>query len=274
MAKSQFILMFWAILAEVIQVGIQAPSLDMTEFVVDCDDASASTSTSTRRLLSWGAGRLLGERSDAAADLVDLVNSTVEAVVDATTEAVAAVVDATAEAAADEDGKGTGTVEQVCYDLSSYDEKFSKWRDKQAIHESMEAFLTIAFTIVVNLWLTLSQEQWKRTNSELAHKWAMADFEEGEDARPEYRRAYFFGKYRGEEEKDEKGNGGAGVMHYTRGFFDGNGDFIAHPDAPLTLVMRASAKYRRARHGQRGLPAGGMAGHLGLVRLHPKACGS
>ena len=236
MAKSQFILMFFSIIFAVTSRAIDdnMPTEPSTmDFVVPCDDADAHPERRLHSLsgLVWGVGRLLGERGgggggggggdDEAVDttVVELLNSTIN------------------ETIVDDDGKGGGS--PICYDQEEYVRQYQQYRDEKTTYENMDALLTIAFTVVVNIWLTLSLEVWKRTNSELAHKWAMTDFEEEEDARPEYRRSYVFGKYRGTE------HGGSGVMEYRRGFFDDNGDFIAHPDAPSVLVMRAEAKYKR-----------------------------
>ena len=251
MAKSQFVLMFFAILVTVVDraIGDNMPTEPLTtDFIEPCDDDGATVAGDRLRRLSgfvWGVGRMLGDRGgtsdDDAVDVVtDLANATLDNAVDVVTDLANATLDAINSTVVDDDsGKSTGTGGSVCYDQEQYLQRYSTYRDEKTTFENMNAFMTIAFTIVVNIWLTLSQEVWKRTNSELAHKWAMTDFEEEEAARPEYRRSYVFGKYRGTE------HGGTGVMEYRRGFFDDNGDFIAHPDAPSVLVMRAEEKLKR-----------------------------
>ena len=82
-------------------------------------------------------------------------------------------------------------------------------------------------------------EVWKRTNAELAHKWAVTGFEAEEQPRPEFIRSYFEGPFKGEE------FGGGGAMRFRRGFYDRYHHFISHPDAENVLVFSRWASLKR-----------------------------
>ena len=63
------------------------------------------------------------------------------------------------------------------------------------------AYASLAYCLVVAVWTTLFQEDWKRGNAVLAHVWDVERFEENEDPRPEYLANFYHGRWRGNPEQ-------------------------------------------------------------------------
>ncbi|KAL1500636.1 hypothetical protein AB1Y20_013285 [Prymnesium parvum] len=97
---------------------------------------------------------------------------------------------------------------------------------------------TVVYCGVVAIWSTVYSESWKRYNAELAYTWDVQDFEEEEQPRPEFLRAYYEGRYRGKE------FGGKGAMTKQHGFYGSDGAFIKHSDGEVQITFSTSVRHR------------------------------
>ena len=95
----------------------------------------------------------------------------------------------------------------------------------------------IIYCCVVAVWSTLYAESWKRYNAVLAYTWDVQDFEEEEQPRPEFLRAYHEGRYRATE------FGGLGAMSKIKGFYGSDGSFVSHPEASDQVTFSMKVRY-------------------------------